>query len=84
MDYRLLVELEAIALLDSLSTKVRRRHLDHFVKLSSAPEQYADYHPHDSVGRRIEISILAGYSIHYWIDAADRHSKILTIRAADR
>ncbi len=84
MDYRLLVDLEAIALLDSLSNKVRTRLLDHFVRLRSAPDRYSDGCEHDNIGRRIEISIFAGYSIHYWIDVPDKHVKILAIKAADR
>ena len=84
MDYRLLVDLEAIALLDSLSNKFRTRLLDHFVRLRSAPEQFSDCYEHDSIGRQIEISVYAGYSIHYWIDVADKQVKILAIKAADR
>ena len=84
MDYRLLVDLEAIAVLDSLPQRIRARLLAHFVGLRAAPEQCADYHEHDSIGRRVEISVFAGYAIHHWIDSADRHVKVLAIEAADR
>ena len=77
MDYRLLVDLDAISVLDSIPKRSRTRMLNHFVKLRSTPDQYSDYHEHDRVGRRTEISVFAGYSIHYWIDFPDRHVKVL-------
>jgi hypothetical protein len=84
VDYRLLVDLEAIAVLDSIPKKVRSRLLVHFVKLRSMPDRYSDCHEHDRSGRRIEISVFAGHSIHFWIDFADRHVKVLAIKSADR
>jgi hypothetical protein len=84
MEYRLLIDMEAVAFLDSISKKTRTRLLDHFVALRSAPDQLSDYHEHDKIGRRIEISIFVGYSIHYWVDLTDQHIKILTIAPADR
>jgi hypothetical protein len=69
--YRLLVDLEVIDVLDALPKKVRSRLLVHFLGLRSAPDQYADHRETDSTGRRIEINIFAGFSIHYWIDPAD-------------
>ncbi len=84
MDYRLLIDMEAVAFLDSLSKKMRVRFLDHFVALRSTPDHLSDYYEHDKIGRRIEISIFAGYSIHYWVDFTDRHIKILAITLPDR
>ena len=84
MKYRLLVDLEVIAVLDAIPKKVRSRLLGHFASLRSAPDQYADYHERDASGRRIEISIFAGYSIHYWIDFADRHVKVLALKLGGR
>ena len=84
MDYRLLVDLEAIAVLDSIPKRIRTRLLDHFDRLRATPDRYSDYHEHDHTGRRVEISVFAGYSIHYWIDFADRHVKVLAIKLADR
>jgi hypothetical protein len=83
MDYRLLVDLDVVAVLDSVHKQRRMRLLSHFVRLRSSPDQYSDYYEHDSIGRRINISIFAGYSIHYWIDFADRHVKVLAIKNAD-
>jgi hypothetical protein len=84
VDYRLLVDLEAIAVLDSIPKRHRTRLLNHFINLRSAPDRLSDYHEQDEIGRRVEISISSGYSIHYWIDFADRHINILAIKPADR
>ncbi len=84
MGYRLLVDLEAIAVLDALPKRIRKRLLDHFLRLREEPDRFSDCHEHDASGRRVEISIIAGCAIHYWIDFADRHVKVLTIAPADR
>jgi len=83
MQYRLLVDLDAISALDSLPKKVRLRLIHHFYKIRSYPEIHSDYHEKDSVGRRVEICIFMNYAVHFWIDFADRHVKILAIKAAD-
>jgi mRNA-degrading endonuclease RelE of RelBE toxin-antitoxin system len=84
MDYRLLVALDAMAVLDSLPKRTRRRLLDHLVKLRATPDRYSEYHEQDTIGRRVEISVFGGHSIHYWIDFPDRHVKVLAIKLADR
>ena len=84
MSYRLLVDLEAITILDALPKTVRARVVGHLAKLRLTPKQYSDYAESDSTGRRVEISIVAGHAIHYWIDDADRHIKVLAIEVADR
>ncbi len=61
MAYRLLVDLDAIAVLDSTPKFIRVRLLDHLEKLRVTPEYHCDYYEHDSVGRRVEISVFAGY-----------------------
>ena len=83
MQYRLLVDLEAIEILNGLQKKVRTRLFDHFYKLRASPDRHSDYYEHDATGRRIEISVFSGHAIHYWIDFADRHVKILAIKSAD-
>jgi hypothetical protein len=84
MEYRLLVDLDAIAVLDALPGHMRTRLLDHLARLRGSPDRYSDDHERDRVGRRVEISVFAGYSIHSWIDFPDRHIKILAIQPADR
>jgi mRNA-degrading endonuclease RelE of RelBE toxin-antitoxin system len=80
--YRLLVDLEVIAVLDAMPKKERSRLLDHFTKLRAEPDQHAHQHERGIGGRRIEINVFGGYAIHYWIDFADRHVKILSLKAA--
>jgi hypothetical protein len=82
--YRLLVDLETIHDLNSLPKKTRDRILAHFSRLRDIPDRLSDFHEADSIGRRIEISIFSGFAIHYWIDFADRHIKILAVSPADR
>ena len=81
MNYRLFVDLEAIATLNSLPAGVRRRLLDHLTKLRSSPESFSSGRTRDEVGRQVEVSFVAGYVIHYWIDFADRHIKVLRINS---
>jgi len=84
MEYRLLVDLEAIAVLDSIPRSVRARLLNHFAAIRSSPDRHSDYHERDGTGRHVEISVFGGFSIHYWVDFTDRHVKILAIKTADR
>ena len=83
MAYRLLVDLEALATLDAMPRKIRARLLEHFHKLRAFPDRHSDYHEQDRIGRRVEISVVAGYAIHFWIDFADRHVKVVAMLPAD-
>lgn len=76
------MDLEAISVLDAIPKKKRALLLERFASLRSSPDQYADDDERDISGRRIEIHIHAGYAIHYWIDFADRHVKILALKVA--
>jgi hypothetical protein len=84
MEYRLLVDLETIEVLHGLPKSKRDLLLRHLTKIRSFPSNHSDYHERDGVGRRIEISIVSGWAIHYWIDSADRHVKVLALERADR
>ena len=83
MLYRLLVDVEVITVLDELPKKSRTRLLDQFYRIRSSPSDLSDYHERDEAGRRVEISVFAGHAIHYWIDHADQHIKILALKPAD-
>jgi len=83
MSYRLLVDVEVIEALDALPKNYRTRLLDHFRKIRSSPEDISDYHERDKVGRRVEIAVFSSHAIHYWIDHADQHIKILALKPAD-
>jgi hypothetical protein len=43
MAYRVLVDLEAIAFLDTVPDGTRQRLLMHFGRLGSTPDQYSDF-----------------------------------------
>lgn len=80
IEYRLLVDLEAVVELDSLPKRDRSRLLLFFEKLRSYPEHYATANERDDRGRRIDIASYAGWLIYYWTDFADRHVKIMKVR----
>jgi hypothetical protein len=82
VSYRLLVDLEVVEVLNGLPRKVRDRLMEHFGKLRRFPDTHSDFQEKDRSGRQIEISIFAGFAVHYWIDFADRHVKILLLKPA--
>jgi len=84
VEYRLLIDLEAVEVLDRLPKRVRHRILDQFHKIRSFPSDSSDYYERDTVGRRVEICVFSGWAIHYWIDSADRHVKVLLLTRAER
>jgi len=84
MEYRLLIDLVVIETLDDLPKRVRRRLLDQFGKIRSFPGNYSDYQEHDATGRQVQICIASGWAIHYWVDFADRHIKVLALKPADK
>ena len=83
MEYRLLIDLEALEILDNLPARVRSRLLDQLHKIRDFPQNYSDYHEQDALGRRVEICVFSGWAVHYWIDSADCHVKVLSLRPAD-
>ena len=80
IEYRLLVDLEAVVELDSLPKRDRSKLLLFFEKLRSYPEHHAAADERDDVGRRIDIASYSGWLIYYWTDFADRHVKIMKVR----
>jgi len=83
VQYRLFVDLEAIEFLASSKPSLRRKLVAHLSKIEAFPESKSDYFENDSKGRRIDIAICSANAIHYWIDFADRHVKVLRISQAD-
>ena len=79
IEYRLLVDLEAVVELDSLPKRDRSRLLFFFEKLRAYPEDHCAAEERDDRGRRISIAAHGGWLIHYWTDFADRHVKILKV-----
>jgi hypothetical protein len=83
MVFRLLIAMQVIEFLQTLSATRRQRLLDHFRAIEKFPGHYSDYVQNDQVGRRLDVSVFDGFAIVYWTDAADRHVKILSIERAD-
>jgi hypothetical protein len=79
MNYRLLVDLEVVHVLQGMRASARTRMLDHFERLRASPDNYSEATTRDATGRRIEVCSYRGYALHYWIDFADRHVKVLTL-----
>jgi hypothetical protein len=84
MEYRLLIDLGVIEILDGLPKRTRLRLLEQFRRIRSFPGNCADYQEYDAAGRRVQICIVSGWAIHYWDDFADRHIKILVLKPADK
>ncbi len=83
MPSRLLIDLEVVAQLQALPAGRRRNLLSHFREIERYPSAHSDYADTDALGRRVEVSVLDGFAIYYWIDEADRQVKILQLIAAD-
>ncbi len=83
MTYRLFIAVEVIDLLESFSRSRRREILAHFRRLQDAPGHYSDYLEADESGRRVDVSVVRGLAIYYWVDDADQHVKILKLMVAD-
>ena len=83
MPYRLLIDLEAIGLLQTLPTGQRRKLFAHFRDIEKYPSAHSDFTDTDMQGHRIEVSVSNGFAIYYWIDEADQQVKILQLIAAD-
>ena len=82
MEYRLLIDLEVVEIIQRLPKRTRDDLLTQFHRIRDFPSHYVDYHEHDAVGRRVEISIHGRFAIHYWTDFADRHVKVLALKPA--
>lgn len=83
MEFRLLIDMEVLHVLDAMPKGKRTRVLTRFEILRIAPHQLSDYSEQDRLGRRLESHVFEGYRIQYWIDWADRHIKVLALNFAD-
>ena len=82
--YRLLIDLEVVRDLDLLPKRERLGILTHLDRIRESPDRFSDFSENDASGRRLEVSVVEGLAVHYWIDFADRHVKILALHSADR
>lgn len=83
VEYRLLVDLEVVTFLEGLPRARRHRLVQLLEKMRAFPSNYSDYAETDAIGRRVEVCIFSRWAIHFWIDAADRHVKVLAVETAD-
>ena len=84
MNYRLLVDIEAVAVIQSLPKAKRLQLLLRLEAIRDYPDRFVDYDERDSLGRRVAINIFHELAIHFWIDFADRHVKVMAIAPADK
>jgi hypothetical protein len=83
MRFRLLIDLDVVDFMQSLARSRRARFFAHFRQIREHPERHSDFVEHDDTGRRVDVSVLDGFAIYYWIDHADQHVKILKLVIAD-
>ncbi len=79
MRFRLLIDLEALEFLHAFSPARRRRVMEHLRILRDYPGNFSRASYLDEEGRNLDVSLFDGLAIYYWIDAADRHVKVLRI-----
>jgi len=84
MDYRLLISIEVIEFMERLPSRTRKALRNVIAVIGRNPLTRSDAEDYDETGRLLQIAIAGDYALTYWIDAADRHVKILDIHAADR
>jgi hypothetical protein len=80
MEYRLLIDLEAVEIIQRLPRRAREALFTHLEHIREFPSRYSDYHEYDATGRRVEISVHETLAVHFWIDPADRHIKVLALK----
>lgn len=84
MNYRLLIDYEAIEFLETLSRREQRLLRNRLVAIRDNPQKFSDYTEPDYTGRRVDIHICGKYAVKFWQDHADRHIKILDLHFADK
>ena len=84
MNYRLLVDYEALEFLSRLKKPAQRLIHRRLREIQDHPSRWSDYIEHDPTGRPLHVSVCGDYAITFWEDFADRHVKVLEITRADR
>jgi mRNA-degrading endonuclease RelE of RelBE toxin-antitoxin system len=83
MKWRLLLDIEAIDFLASLSRADEARLRQRLRQIQEAPDRFADYPERDEHGREVDVHLCGRFAIIYWSDHADLHLKVLKISPAD-
>ena len=81
--YRVLVCLDVLRL-EKPSRRDRDVILAFLERLAGNPYADGDYEERDAVGRTVQIKVLGGYALSYWVDHAVREVKVIKIELADR
>ena len=84
MNYRLLVSLDVLELIERLPRKARLGLRATIAEIGRDPIGISDATDLDSKGRIVQIMIVGDYALTYWNDDADKHVKLLDIHSADR
>jgi len=84
MKFRLFVDFDVAEFMITLTRTEQRALRKRFLEMQDFPTRYVDYHEHDHVGHRIEISICGRFAIKFWLDHLDKHIKVLEVSLADR
>ena len=79
MRFRLLIDMDVVDVLSTLSASKRRRLYTHFRKIQKFPGNSSKFVEQDNEGRSLNVSTYEDISIRYLIDDADKHVKILQI-----
>ena len=83
MEFRLLLDLQVLAFLEGLKPASRRGLLALFDRTQNSPHGFSDFIDRDDAGRRLDVCVFEGLAVYFWVDAADRHVKVLKILKAD-
>jgi hypothetical protein len=84
MEFGLLVEFEVMQFVQALPRATRARVSRDLLEIGKNPHASSEYQEWDKTGRLHDVCIREGLAIHYWIDSADRHVKVMAMRPADR
>ena len=83
MEFRLLIDADALDFLQSLPMR-QRRHLYLFLReIQKFPGNRSEFTVRDEEERTLDVATHGAFRIYYWTDAADRHVKILEIEETD-
>ena len=82
MKWRLLLDIEAVDFLASLSATDERMLRRRLRQIQEFPDNFSDYEENDEHRRLVEVSLCGRFSIVYWADLSDRHVKVLSIGLA--
>lgn len=82
-DPRLLIDIEVLEFLRTLSPREQTALLKRFREIAAHPSNYSDLVERDAAHRRVEVHVFGRFAIKFWDDFADRHVKILDVHFAD-